>query len=918
MIEQRAVREVLVNSQFHNIREIETGVVRGERLYGNKRYAVAYVDFRDDVVRIAENLRAFQEQLLGADYFNNPDQLRWNSYLYVLAGPESLRAKAFQEAKARIETNREYARKYVLSIDDMRELLSNSSLSVPQQGIKTTDIITTWAKALEAAQLNMLLDKPTRTKAVDLIEKGRASRKVVQQKSHELKPKDKSLTTGFLRHLRVTRFRPIHDNRAFDFTDVNLIVGPNGSGKTSLLEAIEYLYCSHNRRDGAQGPYQLEGMVQFASADYPEKITVTSDSSRIKARNFNWYRKESHQIKGILDGFTRYNFLDTDAAYRISTELDPIALSEDIRRLLVGPDASTLADYLEKVKNDIGERTKELSRKIKFETERCEALEKELVRLTQAPTQASSLAKTFRTGLREFGWKGKDTIGEFVQQAERSSIESISRSLARIQTLATVSPISKATLRGHVTVLESVANSAVTLELERVRLHEIFVKQERELLRYKQTAELLSEWYKYCASDVPSLLRKVESGRERVRRAYERLGTLVSTVVSYPSDAHRGMIVDAAARHNAAEVRNAQDEVRIAESAQRSVQSLQESLEITRRQLQTAARQLLAQGTRRDVCPVCETLHLPGELQAKIEALADAETPAPIAELATRLQEARTREAQASRRQKDLQVLLNICSKLGFDRMTMTVERTAALLKDEQYKLRKSVESLRLVEEVVEGLREIGLSTVRYHELRSRISNQFERGDKAENLDDVKQAMKEVDASIAELQEKVTIQGETLEEISRKLVSLLRGDVMPKYFAEVNTPEPVLKVLNEELSRARTALNLAEEMEEFIELPEELPLSDLVGGITNIVEAFDRAWHAAQIEQSVSTTLTQAQQAYNNARGALLDDKERMQRLKDAHKVLRNVLENNSLGTATEKVFETIREQINCPNLNLI
>ena len=60
------------------IEQIDDAVFRGERRYQDKTFAVAYVDFADDVVGRAKGLRAFQERILGDGYFSSPGDLRWN------------------------------------------------------------------------------------------------------------------------------------------------------------------------------------------------------------------------------------------------------------------------------------------------------------------------------------------------------------------------------------------------------------------------------------------------------------------------------------------------------------------------------------------------------------------------------------------------------------------------------------------------------------------------------------------------------------------------------------------------------------------------------------------------------------------------------------------------------------------------
>ena len=113
------------------VREVEEGVVCAERLYEGKCYAMAYVDLADDVVGRARELQDFQERILGDDFFGTSGDLRWNKYLYIVAGPKSLSDNDFENAKASIESDKEYARKHVVSADELEALLSAAQHFTP-------------------------------------------------------------------------------------------------------------------------------------------------------------------------------------------------------------------------------------------------------------------------------------------------------------------------------------------------------------------------------------------------------------------------------------------------------------------------------------------------------------------------------------------------------------------------------------------------------------------------------------------------------------------------------------------------------------------------------------------------------------------------------------------------------------------
>lgn len=241
MEELQAVRQ-RVTELLGSVDDVEDAVVRAERIYGGKCYAVAYVDLADDVVGRAGDLHAFQERILGDDFFGAPGDLRWNKYLYFIAGPKSLSQDGFEKAKASIESDKEYARKRVVSEDELAALLGSVQHFKPSTASKDLNIVAEWERRLAAVNLDEALDKPTRTTLIERIGAGKAKRGAVGDKALSLHKADGALANTWLASIQIDRFRPIHDGRSYTFGQVTLIIGPNGTGKTSLLEAVEYFY----------------------------------------------------------------------------------------------------------------------------------------------------------------------------------------------------------------------------------------------------------------------------------------------------------------------------------------------------------------------------------------------------------------------------------------------------------------------------------------------------------------------------------------------------------------------------------------------------------------------------------------------------------------------------------------------------
>jgi len=169
MPEMQAARESLTRLLV-GLHDVDDFVVRGEKKFGEKAYAVAYIDFADEVVERSLHLRDFQERILADDFFNTPGDLRWNKYLYFVAGPNSKANPQFAAAKAAIEADKDYARKRVVSQDDLESLLGGPKLFETAEHGSTYDVLTDWRQRLSADGLELLLDAPTpRTDVVEKI-----------------------------------------------------------------------------------------------------------------------------------------------------------------------------------------------------------------------------------------------------------------------------------------------------------------------------------------------------------------------------------------------------------------------------------------------------------------------------------------------------------------------------------------------------------------------------------------------------------------------------------------------------------------------------------------------------------------------------------------------------------------------------
>lgn len=219
-------------AQFADMQQVEESVIRFMKKADQKPYAVCYLDFTEDLPGTQEKLNKYQDRVIGQYYFDGHQSLQWSNYLYFIANKQLLAKSEMQKAKELIERDRSYARKFVIMEEEIDSILSPLTVVTPDTAPHSS-ILSIWTDRLVNAGIDKAIlsdeNMPTRIK---LIEKSTLEPMTRSQSS---RPKLAVKAAPFIKSLELIEFRHFKRDPRFDFSTVNLIVGPNGSGKTSLL-----------------------------------------------------------------------------------------------------------------------------------------------------------------------------------------------------------------------------------------------------------------------------------------------------------------------------------------------------------------------------------------------------------------------------------------------------------------------------------------------------------------------------------------------------------------------------------------------------------------------------------------------------------------------------------------------------------
>jgi exonuclease SbcC len=302
-----------VAAQFKDVEQVDESIIRYTRKLDDLPFAVYYLDVAEDLPETSEKLTQYQDRVIGSHYFEGEKSLQWSNYLYFITDRKRLESSQLRQAKDLIERDRNYARKFVIAEEELDSVLA-PSVAGPTEAFPRTNILSLWVERLVEAGLDTAIlssdDLPRRLAVIESSSPQPAAKRKLPGQSVPVKP------APFVRSLHLQKFRNFPVRRDFDFGAVNLIVGANGSGKTSLLEAIELFYCGRNKRNPTP-PASYELIATLADGKN-EKATSGRDLQLLRDRNLNWYGQSEIKTTNLYLSFAQFNFLDTDAAVHLA------------------------------------------------------------------------------------------------------------------------------------------------------------------------------------------------------------------------------------------------------------------------------------------------------------------------------------------------------------------------------------------------------------------------------------------------------------------------------------------------------------------------------------------------------------------------------------------------------------------------
>ena len=227
-----------------------------------------------------------------------------------------------------IESNTTYGRKYVFTEDETITFI-NGIVKTSGEEIGAVSPVQEWDRILREEHLTGCMTESYASKKVEAYLSGQEfdADYIADEDYHPFRNKAVP-QIKWIKSLNTTGFRDFCFNKKnMTFGQVNLFYGANWSGKTSVLEAIEYALTAEVRR-------VKDFKVKLPTENCP-KLDVYDTEAGIHTFTPGFSKKNSKEIEcvwygipisrnktNLNDNFNRFNAFDSEAAYKFIHESD--------------------------------------------------------------------------------------------------------------------------------------------------------------------------------------------------------------------------------------------------------------------------------------------------------------------------------------------------------------------------------------------------------------------------------------------------------------------------------------------------------------------------------------------------------------------------------------------------------------------
>lgn len=425
----RHIQEIL-EKRYSGVKEVKPSVFMATYRYRNSEVGIYFFDCTNLLNSASFNLHKYQEDLVSDVYYEKPGSRQWNFYLYFICDSDNFNSLVSSGRVGEIESDKLFAKKYITTEDRLgEELKILESLRAFHKDTVLEDISVKWIEELKINKLDGVFLFNIDQAAV--VRRYLDGHPVMEQNGQaELDSElDETPEISAIRRLFIERYtyRQFPRLNDFIFGKVNLIEGLNGSGKTSLLEAIELWICGKTMRN----PEAYENARIGIQFDNSEEILFNDNIGNdiYRKRDLHWYGNAYSKGNRLYQGFNRFNMYDADAAFKLTFESDRLKIKDAIAAIVLGETANKLHYRLAYIKGLFEKEQRSLTGSISGYEKEIDIAQEELDSIkTISDEQINHSYRFITKNLRDMGWR-------MLPNSEEEAMEEFLLALDRINSI---------------------------------------------------------------------------------------------------------------------------------------------------------------------------------------------------------------------------------------------------------------------------------------------------------------------------------------------------------------------------------------------------------------------------------------------------------------------------------------------------
>lgn len=896
MITLEGLRERFA-SVFHESETVAETILRCTRTFNGVPFAVCYFDVSGQLPQNEAELTEYQDRVVGESFFGVRASLQWNNYLYFVVQPELLGDPAVIHAKNIVERDRSYARKHVITEDELYDQFEAGLNTTNVARGTANDVMATWISALTEAGLDRVVrcddDLPKRLAMIE----ARDHRRAVKGATPRVAIARRFEPT--IKRLELRDYREFPVRRSFELGTFNLVSGRNGSGKTSFLEAIELFYCGRNQRNPAARPmYEIRATLADGAIE-----TATQDRrpQTFRERSLAWYGRAEVKTRDLYLSFAQFNFLNTDAAVSIAEATAHLA--DDLARLLIGPDASKMWRDMERLLEAVELRLKDC-RQLKWQ------IEQELLSARGADERrplatTAVLAQRLQMVVATHGWpfakdeKDDSLHGLISTLAELAGVAEQATALGWFEAPASTERIMSYSASAGA-IIDAAEREILELESARARL----IEADRAFNRERGAVEVAKGLMPFLEAGIEQRTMEHEQQRAVVSRLRMLLVGVEAIDLTVFSAHELATTVVAAAAVGGADRQYANAVVEDLRAEHVEFSRLREEAIRLGQELRHVAIRVLDAAPNVRECPLCHTPFGRAELDERIsKSIEDDPVEAAAQELMTRIAAADAKMQALDRRLHALVWLHSYCEKAVIDgdsSMSVVLASVVKLRGD----LRAATTRLDQVATEVVALRLHGITIEAFQDAVSRLR------EAGYTLQD------HVPAAVAELVNRieaaVVLAATRRQTVSREIELRRTGveQLLGELGAKADDPRAALAQAKERLTQSALLRDKLSTLTEALPWPSWRPVAELAVEAKSVRAIASDLLESIELERLTADRKLNAVMTREATETRLAALQERLRRLADAQATLRALTKKHSLKDAVEAALTDNRAMI--------